>query len=245
MIIRLFVLLITFFLSTLFLFLFWVNRPALENGEEGGDTLLFPRNLEQLQMVAEYFVKHREQHFTYLLTLFSMLYLYKQTFAIPGSFLMNILAGALFGPWQAFLLVCPLSMIGASLCYLLSKCVAKPLVDRFFSKQVSVLRNAVKENNARLFYFLISARVFPLTPHWLLNICSPFVHIPILKFAASVLFGVAPYNFLCVQAGGVLGKINSISQIFDWSTLLKLIFVSLIIFVIGIRRPKRYSVQTF
>ncbi|EFO18828.2 hypothetical protein LOAG_09667, partial [Loa loa] len=129
----------------------------------------------------------REKHFTYLLILFSLAYLYKQSFAIPGSFAMNVLAGALFGCWKALLLVCPLTAVGASCCYLLSLWFAKPFVEYLFCDRLQRLRYEVAENRYRLFSFLLCARLFPLTPHWLLNVCLPLVNIPLSNFALSIL----------------------------------------------------------
>ncbi|VDD89423.1 unnamed protein product [Enterobius vermicularis] len=173
----------------------------------------------------------RDKHANYVLLLFALTYLYKQCFAIPGSFFMNLLAGALFGRWRAALLVCPLSAIGASGCYLLSSMVAKSFIDRFFALRFQSLKSAVRQNQSRLLYFLVSARVFPLTPHWLFNIFSPFLDISLSKHALSVFIGLIPYNLICVHAGEMLSEIHKPTEMFNWETTLDLTFLALGIFV--------------
>jgi uncharacterized membrane protein YdjX (TVP38/TMEM64 family) len=66
-----------------------------------------------------------------------------QTFMIPGTIFMSLLAGALFGQLRGVALVVFAASAGASSCYFLSKMIGKPLVfslwpDKltFFQKQV-------------------------------------------------------------------------------------------------------------
>lgn len=56
--------------------------PA-KTGNNNGIT--FPSNLEQLKELAQIMSKYSETNFQYVLLLFSSAYLFKQTFAIPGS----------------------------------------------------------------------------------------------------------------------------------------------------------------
>ena len=44
-----------------------------------------------------------------------------QTFAVPGSVFLNVLAGAIFGSYSGFMLCCLLAACGASLCYFLAR----------------------------------------------------------------------------------------------------------------------------
>jgi uncharacterized membrane protein YdjX (TVP38/TMEM64 family) len=71
-------------------------------------------------------------------------YIFMQTFMIPGTIFMSLLAGALFGQIGGLALVVFAATAGASSCYFLSKLVGKPLVfslwpDKlmFFQKQVT------------------------------------------------------------------------------------------------------------
>ena len=50
--------------------------------------LHFPSNLEDLKSLASLIKQYRKDNFSYVVLLFCSAYLYKQTFAIPGSVLM-------------------------------------------------------------------------------------------------------------------------------------------------------------
>ncbi|VDD80266.1 unnamed protein product [Mesocestoides corti] len=140
--------------------------------------------------------------------LFCLVYLYKQAFAIPGSFFMNLLAGTLYGTTKGFIFVCTMSTIGATLCYLISKCFCKPVIKLFFPRQIDSLTEKIKENEGSLFFYLLGSRIFPVSPNYLLNALSPVVGIPCHLFGVTVLLGLMPYNYFTVQAGTLLSQID-------------------------------------
>ncbi|UMM14695.1 hypothetical protein L5515_002397 [Caenorhabditis briggsae] len=222
---RIFGLLLVFLTSTLLLFAVWSFGPL----PEGAKRPRFPRDLDGLRDLSSSLGKYEESHALYTLLLFSTAYLYKQTFAIPGSFFMNLLSGALFGTLRGVALVCTLNAIGASFCFCLSALFAAPIVERYLKTRIENLRVMVNAERERLWLFLLSARVFPFTPHWLLNISSPFLDVPLRYHASSVFVGLFPYNFLCVRAGTVLAEVRSMSDVFDVWTLSELLTVSLIL----------------
>lgn len=70
-------------------------------------------------------------------------YIFMQTFMIPGTIFMSLLAGALFGVIRGLFLVVFNATAGACSCYFLSKLIGRPLVIwlwpdklRFFQAEV-------------------------------------------------------------------------------------------------------------
>jgi len=57
-----------------------------------------------------------------------------------------------------------------------------------------------------------------MTPNWLVNMASPHVNIPLRQFFFSVLIGLMPYNFLTVQAGSMLSKVESLDKVISFQT---------------------------
>ena len=73
-------------------------------------------------------------------------YIFMQTFMIPGTIFMSLLAGALFGVVRGILLVVFNATAGASSCFFLSKLIGRPLVSwlwpeklRFFQAEVCIV----------------------------------------------------------------------------------------------------------
>ncbi|XP_028822806.1 transmembrane protein 41A-A-like [Denticeps clupeoides] len=189
-------------------------------------SLKFPSDLEELKEMAALLRVYQEEHTAYVLLLFCGAYLYKQSFAIPGSSLLNILAGALFGPWQGLLLACLLTSVGSTFCFLLSKAFGKQYIVHLFPEKVSMLQRKVEENKNSLFFFLLFIRCFPMSPNWLLNMTAPIVNIPVTFFFFSIFIGLMPYNFICVQTGSMLSDVASLDHLFTWHVLLRLLAVA-------------------
>ncbi|XP_062964468.1 transmembrane protein 41A [Cynocephalus volans] len=208
--------------------------PRLGSAEEaGGRSLWFPSDLAELRELSEVLQEYRKEHQSYVLLLFCSAYLYKQGFAIPGSSFLNVLAGALFGPWLGLLLCCVLTSVGATCCYLLSSIFGKQLVVSYFPDKVALMQRKVEENRNSLFFFLLFLRLFPMTPNWFLNLSAPILNIPIVQFFFSVLIGLIPYNFICVQTGSILSTLTSLDALFSWETVFKLLAIALVALVPG------------
>ncbi|KAK1903043.1 Transmembrane protein 41A-A [Dissostichus eleginoides] len=202
------------------------RRPpaAHRNHEEPGEPddsseepsrLKFPSDLEELRELAELLQFYKTEHTGYVLLLFCSAYLYKQSFAIPGSSFLNILAGAIFGPYQGLLLAC-----------VLTTAFGKRYIANLFPDKVSMLQRKVEENKDCLLFFLLFLRFFPMTPNWFLNMSAPIANIPITYFICSVFIGLLPYNFICVQTGVMLSEVASLDDLFSWGRLLQLLAIA-------------------
>ena len=120
--------------------------------------LYFPSNLEQLKDVV---TQLAGVHLYKVLPLFCAAYLFKQAFAIPGSMLLNVLAGALFGWKVGFLLTCVMTAAGATCCYLLAKLLGRDVAEKYFPKVILKFQQQMSTNQHRLPYFLLFLRLFP------------------------------------------------------------------------------------
>ncbi|MBA0851778.1 hypothetical protein Goshw_026001, partial [Gossypium schwendimanii] len=106
--------------------------------------LKFPRSLEDLQLLRDHLETYTSDYTIQVLVGYCVVYIFMQTFMIPGTVFMSLLAGALFGVFKGVALVVFTATAGASSCYFLSKVVGRPLVfslwpDKlsFFQAQVS------------------------------------------------------------------------------------------------------------
>lgn len=121
-----------------------------EIGGSDGLPLTFPTSVEELQRLVAQLDQVREENFGLVLSVFAAAYLYKQTFAIPGSVFLNVLAGALFGVRYGLPLVCLLTACGASCCYLLSWLVGRHLVLHYLGHRIKPLQERVSLSCAAL-----------------------------------------------------------------------------------------------
>ncbi|KAI8922398.1 hypothetical protein DFJ77DRAFT_425514 [Powellomyces hirtus] len=202
------------------------NLPAYE------EEIHLPKSFDDLKSQSVVLQGYSSAHFGPVLTLFTLVFTFKQTFSIPGSALMNILGGLLYGFW-AFPLVSLLTAIGSTLCYHISQIVlGEFIVARFARSNLGYLRRRVEVNreSGNLFYYLLFLRLFPFSPNWyaFLNVASPFVGVPVHPFFMSIFLGLMPYNYVCVQAAATLAQLDSFADILSLDVLLKLLSISVI-----------------
>ena len=198
------------------------------NGAVGGSTtaalapvpeLSLPSSFEDACALSLSLSAHLRSHPSsrlLLLLLFASVYLLKQTFSIPGSALLNIMAGFIFGVGPGVPLVAFLTAVGASGCYALSSLVGSELLKLAPSlaartHKLQLLIEAEKRAGT-LFVYLLVLRVFPFTPNFFVNLAAPLVGIPFPTFFLSALLGLVPYVYITVTAGDTLRVLSELQQ---------------------------------
>ncbi|KAG2206779.1 hypothetical protein INT46_008647 [Mucor plumbeus] len=193
-----------------------------------------PRTLEDVQQTAlqlEELINNSWSGYGSVTFVFAVLYLWQQAFSIPGSVLLNLLAGYLYGITMGTIWTSLLTAGGATLAYGLAILVGEPLIRvPWFARKAEPLNRQLEQERQTggLFWWLLFARLFPFSPYWFINLVSPLLDIPVSPFFWSTFLGSMPYNFICAQAGDVLGDLTSTSDIVSLSLVLKLLIVSFI-----------------
>lgn len=196
--------------------------------------IALPRTLEDVQATAillDERIKSTWSGYGSVTFVFSVLYLWQQAFSIPGSVLLNLLAGYLYGITLGSVLTSFLTAGGATLAYGLANLVGEPLIRvPWFAKKAEPLNRQLEQErkSGGLFWWLLFARLFPFSPYWFINLISPILNVPVSPFFWSTFFGSMPYNFVCAQAGDVLGDLTSTSDIVSVSLVIKLLIVSFV-----------------
>ena len=145
-----------------------------------------------------------------MLSAFCFLYVFLQTFAIPGPIFLSILSGALFGGVEGFFLVCLCATSGASMCYGLSSVLGKSLVIRCMPNRIIWFSKLIQKQRDNLFYYLLFLWITPLLPNVFINVSSPILGIPYITFALATLFGLMPLNIVHIKTGLTLSEVNQI-----------------------------------
>ncbi|KAL3290558.1 hypothetical protein HHI36_023950 [Cryptolaemus montrouzieri] len=152
-----------------------------------------------------------------------MVYVFLQTFAIPGSLFLSILSGFLFPFSVALSLVCTCSAIGASLCFLLSQLLGRKLIMAYFPERAQKWAVQVDKHRDNLLNYIIFLRVTPFLPNWFINLTAPVIGVPLMPFALGTFIGVAPPSFIAIHGGKTLQDMTSTDNAFNLNSLALLI----------------------
>lgn len=229
-------------LTVLYLLANWTAQVATSDDATDHKVFhKFPSSLEELQTCASILTSMQKNHAYLVSLLFSSAYLFKQTFAIPGSVFLNLLAGAIFGLPIGFCLTCILTASGATCCFLLARFAGREFALKYFPTRMSSFKKQLEQNSHRLPYFLLFLRLFPCSPNWAINMCSGVLEVPVRTFWWTVLIGLMPYNYICVQTGALLSTLRSVNDILTWTTGLQLSGIAIIALLPGLLSGKKSS----
>lgn len=190
--------------------------------------LKLPRTLEDLQILRDHLESYTSDYTAQVLIGYCMVYIFMQTFMIPGTVFMSLLAGALFGVFKGVALVVFTATAGASSCYFLSKLIGRPLVFSLWPDKLSFFQAEVAKRKKRLLNYMLFLRVTPTLPNTFINVASPIVDVPYHIFFLATAIGITPAAFVTVRAGIALGELKSLGDLYDFQSIATLFLIGAI-----------------
>lgn len=146
----------------------------------------------------------------YVVLSFTFIYVFLQSFSVPGTVLLNIMAGALFSFFPAFLLVSFCAGTGACGCYLLVFSFGKGIILRCFPGLLLKFHQKVQNHQHNLLWYMLSVRVAPIVPKWFTSLASPIVGVPFPTYAAASYLGLMPMNIITVGIGKAISTVKTL-----------------------------------
>lgn len=151
-----------------------------------------------------------------------------QTFMIPGTVFMSLLAGALFGVFKGVALVVFTATAGASSCYFLSKLIGRPIIFSLWPDKLLFFQAQVAKRKERLLNYMLFLRVTPTLPNTFINFASPIVDVPYHTFLLATVIGLIPAAYVTVRAGIAIGDLRSVGDLYDFQSIATLFFIGVL-----------------
>jgi len=226
--------------------LFGVFKLAPPLSEEEKKHVKLPKTMDDARALGDVLETYTDEYFGQVIYCYFTTYIFLQTFSIPGSVFLSVLAGYLFNTWMAMFFVCLCSAIGASFAYILAHIIGHIFVERFFQERVDKWRVQVDKNRDDLMSYMLFLRITPFLPNWFINFTSPILSIPLTTFFIATLFGVAPLSFIAVKAGKQLQKLIKFQDALTYDSILLVVaaaIVSLIPILVKKYFGKRFGME--
>ncbi|EOY25136.1 hypothetical protein QUC31_009136 [Theobroma cacao] len=190
--------------------------------------LKLPRSLEDLQILRDHLETYTSDYTVQVLVGYCVVYIFMQTFMIPGTVFMSLLAGALFGVFKGVALVVFTATAGASSCYFLSKLIGRPLVFSLWPDKLSFFQAQVAQRRERLLNYMLFLRLTPTLPNTFINVASPIVDVPYHIFFMATIIGLIPAAYITVRAGIALGELQSVGDLYDFNSIATLFLIGVV-----------------
>lgn len=143
--------------------------------------------------------------------------------SFPGTVVLTLLAGALFGLVEGTILVSFASNIGALIAMLISRFLLQDWVQRRFAAQISSINRGLERDGS---FYLFTLRLIPLVPFVLLNPALGLTRVGFWTFWWTTQLGMLPGNLIYVNAGRQLARVREISDILTPSMIGTLVLLA-------------------
>ncbi|OIV91395.1 hypothetical protein TanjilG_02013 [Lupinus angustifolius] len=223
-----------FLVFSIGLFFIYLTMPPAEKGH-----IKLPRTLSDLRLLKNYLSTYAKNHPAQFILGYCSTYIFMQTFMIPGTIFMSLLAGALFGVVRGIMLVVFNATAGASSCFFLSKLIGRPLVSWLWPEKLRFFQAEIAKRRDKLFNYMLFLRVTPTLPNLFINLASPIVDVPFHTFFLGTLIGLIPAAYITVRAGLALGDLKSVRDLYDIKTLSVLFFIGFVAILPTLLKRKR------
>lgn len=182
-------------------------------------------NLKSQRQLLLEFVQNR-----YLASVFSfiVIYIFVTAFSIPGATILTLTGGFLFTPLLGTVYVNIGATIGAGLVFLAARYLIGDWVQkRYFEKLISFNRDIEKNGKN----YLLTLRLIPLFPFFLVNLLPALTKIPFRTFLWTTSLGIIPGTFIYAYAGRQFLSISSINEIFSKEIILAFSLLGILVLV--------------
>lgn len=191
-----------------------------------------PTTVGDAKKLSALILKHKDNHLYSVFGAYFATYILLQSFCIPGSLVLSILAGYLFPLPIALFIICTCSTLGASTFYIIVHSFFKKQVERLLGSRIKTFNNQIqlliKQNNSSILICVILLRATPIVPNWMINLCSPIVNLPFKPFVQGTFLGVAPLSVIHVWTGRVLNDLSNDASLISVQSILITSLVGLI-----------------
>ncbi|HEX7953693.1 MAG TPA: VTT domain-containing protein, partial [Burkholderiales bacterium] len=155
---------------------------------------------------------------------FFALYVLVTALSLPGAAVMTLAAGAFFGLLWGTVIVSFASSIGATLAFLASRYLFRDSIQKRFGDRLRAINDGMAREGA---LYLLTLRLVPLFPFFLVNLLMGLTGIAVRTFYLVSQVGMLAGTLVYVNAGTQLAKIDSLSGIVSPGLLLSFVLLGI------------------
>ncbi|OLB59937.1 MAG: TVP38/TMEM64 family protein [Nitrospirae bacterium 13_2_20CM_2_61_4] len=146
-------------------------------------------SLQNLKGNRDRLLAYVEDHYATAVLLFIGVYCVQTAFSLPGAAALTLVGGLLFGSVVGTLYVNVGGTAGATLAFLASRYLLQDWVERKFGDRLEPIQRGFARN---AFSYLLTLRLIPVFPFFLVNLVSGLTRIKVGTYIAATAIGILP-----------------------------------------------------
>lgn len=167
-------------------------------------------SFESLKNHRQLLLHWTSEHYFLTVSIYILIYIVGVAVSIPGAVFFTLAGGFLFGIWLGTLYVVIGATMGAIILFI---AVKMALADWVLQKSSKWIKQMEKEFQENAFNYLLTLRLIPIFPFWLVNVISALLDVRLATFVSATFLGIIPGAFIYASVG------HGLSTLFDSNQL--------------------------
>jgi uncharacterized membrane protein YdjX (TVP38/TMEM64 family) len=168
------------------------------------------------------------------LVTFIAIYAVATAVSLPGALILTLTGGYLFGTWIGGSATVVGATLGAVLVFYAVRTSLGAALRRRAEASGGKLKAVIDGVEAGAFGYILTLRLVPLAPFWLVNIAAALAHAPLRAYTLATFLGIMPATFIYSGIGAGIGDLIARGEapdagvIFEPAILLPLVGLGLL-----------------
>ncbi len=141
------------------------------------------------------------------LLVFVLVYAAATAVSIPGAIFLTLAGGFLFGTWVGGSATVVGATLGAVLVFLIVRTSLGASLRARAEASGGNLKAVMDGVRDGAFGYILTLRLIPLAPFWLVNVASALADAPLRAYALATLIGIIPATFIYSSVGAGIGQV--------------------------------------
>jgi uncharacterized membrane protein YdjX (TVP38/TMEM64 family) len=124
------------------------------------------------------------------------------TLSLPVPLMFTLTGGFLFGPWVGGIAAAISCSTGGAAAFLISRLAVGDALERSAGPHMRAIEEGIKQD---AFFYLLTLRLIPVTPFWLVNVVAGLLSIRLSTFFIATVLGIFPASMIYAGIGSDLG----------------------------------------
>ncbi len=196
-------------------------------------------NLQQLAQQRDALLQMVAERALITAAAFTGVYIVSVALSIPGATVLSLIGGFLFGPFLGLLLINIGATTGALLVFLAARFLFGNSIQEKYPAKLERFNSEIAQNGTN---YLLTLRLIPIFPFFLINLFAGFTKIPVLTFLWTTALGIIPGSFVYAYLGYSGTTIEPGESLLSPQILLALALLGLLSLVPVLRRKVKKNV---
>lgn len=191
-------------------------------------------NLESLQANEALLRGYIDENLILALLAFIAVYAIATAVSLPGAIILTLAGGYLFGTWVGGSATVIGATVGAVAVFYAVRTSLGEALRAKAEASGGMLKKVIDGVGQGAFGYILTLRLIPLAPFWLVNVAAALAHAPLRAYALATFFGIMPATFIYSGIGAGIGALVArgeapdLGVIFEPRVLLPLVALGLL-----------------